>query len=75
MRFSFDAEEVRLEISDNGKGFKIPLNWIEFVRAGHYELAGASERVNALGGIFVVESQTPASTTLRAVIPWKEPSE
>src|SRR5574341_1720570 len=27
VRFSFDAEEVHLEISDNGKGFKVPPNW------------------------------------------------
>ncbi len=72
VRFSFDAEEARLEVSDNGKGFRVPPNWIEFVRQGHFGLAGAAERVNALGGIFVVESQPPDSTTVRAVIPWKE---
>jgi signal transduction histidine kinase len=35
-------------------------------------LAGAAERVNALGGILVAESQPPEATTIRAVIPWKE---
>ncbi len=72
IRFSFDAEEARLEVWDNGKGFRVPSSWIEFVREGHYGLAGAAERVNALGGMFVVESQPPTSTTVRAVIPWKE---
>ncbi len=72
IQFSFDAEEARLEVSDNGKGFKVPANWIEFVRHGHFGLAGAAERINALGGIFVVESQPPNSTTVRAVVPWKE---
>ena len=72
VRFTFDAEEARLEISDNGKGFKVPSNWIEFVRQGHFGLAGAAERINALGGTFVVESLPPASTTVQAVIPWKE---
>ena len=72
VHFSFDAEEARLEVSDNGKGFRVPPNWIEFVRHGHFGLAGAAERINALGGIFVVESQPPAATTVRAVIPWKE---
>ncbi len=72
IHFSFDAEEARLEVSDNGKGFRVPPNWIEFVRQGHFGLAGAAERINALGGIFVVESQPPAPTTVRAVIPWKE---
>ncbi|MGE5073272.1 MAG: PAS domain S-box protein, partial [Anaerolineae bacterium] len=72
VRFSFDAEEARLEVSDNGKGFRVPSTWIDFVREGHYGLAGAAERVNALGGIFTVESQPPEATTVRAVIPWKE---
>ncbi len=72
IRFSFDAEEARLEVTDNGKGFRVPPNWIEFVRQGHFGLAGAAERINALGGIFVVESQPPAFTTVRAVVPWKE---
>lgn len=72
VRFTFDAEEARLEVSDNGKGFRVPTTWIDFVREGHYGLAGAAERINALGGLFIVESQPPSSTTVRAVIPWKE---
>lgn len=72
VRFSFDAEEARLEVSDNGKGFEVPSNWIEFVRQGHYGLAGAAERVSALGGTLKVESQPGNSTTVRVVIPWKE---
>jgi signal transduction histidine kinase len=72
VRFAFDAEEVRLEISDNGKGFEVPPNWMGFVRGGHYGLAGASERVDSLGGVLTVESQPGNSTTLRVTIPWKE---
>ena len=72
VRFSFDAEEARLEISDNGKGFEVPHNWIEFVRQGHYGLAGASERVSTLGGTLKVESRPGNSTIVRVVIPWKE---
>jgi signal transduction histidine kinase len=47
IRFSFDAEEAHLEISDNGKGFEVPANWIDFVRQEHFGLAGAAERVSA----------------------------
>ncbi|HET9589170.1 MAG TPA: PAS domain S-box protein [Anaerolineales bacterium] len=75
VRFSFDAEEARLEISDNGKGFEVPSNWIEFVRQGHYGLAGAAERVQTLGGTFQVESQPGESTVVRAIIPWKDSME
>lgn len=76
VRFAFDAEEASLEIRDNGRGFKVPENWIELVRAGHYGLAGAAERVNALSGSFRVESEPGKSTLIRAVIPWqKNPTE
>jgi PAS domain S-box-containing protein len=72
VRFSFDAEEAHLEITDNGKGFEVPPNWIEFVRQGHYGLAGAAERANTLGGTFRVESKPGNSTTIRVTIPWKD---
>jgi len=72
VQFSFDVEQAYLEISDNGKGFEVPHNWIEFVRKGHYGLAGAVERVNALGGFLKVESQPGNSTTIHAMIPWTE---
>jgi PAS domain S-box-containing protein len=69
--FSFDAEEVRLEIADNGKGFDVPSNWIEFVRKGHYGLAGAVERANSMGGFLQVRSEPGKMTTVIATIPWK----
>jgi PAS domain S-box-containing protein len=72
VRFSFDAEEAHLEIKDNGKGFEVPSNWIEFVRQGHYGLAGAAERANTLGGTFKVQSKPGNSTTIRVTIPWRD---
>jgi signal transduction histidine kinase len=72
VRFSFDAEEAHLEITDNGKGFEVPVNWIDFVRRGHYGLAGAAERANALGGALRVQSKPGHSTTIQVIIPWKE---
>jgi PAS domain S-box-containing protein len=75
VRFSFDAEEAHLEILDNGKGFNVPSNWIDFVRQGHYGLAGAAERANALGGVFRVQSKPGHSTTIQVTIPWKESGE
>lgn len=72
VRFSFDAEEANLEIRDNGRGFDVPSNWIDFVRQGHYGLAGAAERANALGGTLKVQSKLGHSTTIRVTIPWRE---
>ncbi len=72
VRFSFDAEEARIEIADNGKGFRVPSNWMAEVRMGHYGLAGMAERVSAAGGVLALESAPNASTTVRAVIPCLE---
>jgi PAS domain S-box-containing protein len=72
VRFSFDAEEAHLEITDNGRGFEVPSNWIDFVRQGHYGLAGAAERANTLGGVFKVKSTPGNSTTIQVTIPWKD---
>ncbi len=74
VRFVFDAEEATLEIRDNGRGFTVPPSWIELVREGHYGLAGAAERVNALSGQFTVQSEPGKSTLIRAVIPWQKAS-
>ncbi|HEX8992852.1 MAG TPA: PAS domain S-box protein [Anaerolineales bacterium] len=68
VRFSFDAEEARLEVCDNGRGFSVPDNWMTLVRSGHYGLAGMAERVQAAGGVLTLESSAGA-TTLRAVVP------
>ena len=57
-------ESASLQIDDNGKGFRVPERWIEFVRDGHYGLAGTSERVSALGGEFLISSSPGAGTTL-----------
>jgi PAS domain S-box-containing protein len=72
IRFSFDAEEAHLEISDNGKGFEVPANWIDFVRQEHFGLAGAAERVSALGGVLNVESRSGKSTAVKVTIPWND---
>ena len=69
VRFTFDAEEARIEIADNGKGFTVPPSWMSLVRKGHYELAGMAERVGAVGGVLTIESSPDSSTTVRAVLP------
>jgi len=69
IRFQFDAEEAKLEIRDNGKGFEVPVNWIDLVRQEHYGLAGAAERISAIGGTLTVESQPGHLTVVCASIP------
>jgi PAS domain S-box-containing protein len=68
VRFEFDAEEARLRVSDNGKGFRVPDNWISMVHDGHYGLAGMVERVTAAGGTLDIQSAAGSSTTVLVVI-------
>ena len=69
VRFKLDAEEARLEIEDNGRGFVAPVRWITFVRQGHYGLAGIAEKVASLNGTFELISQPGSGTQVRVVIP------
>jgi PAS domain S-box-containing protein len=70
VRLSFDAEAAHLKISDNGKGFAVPEDWVGLVRAGHYGLAGMAERVSTAGGVFTIESTPGSSTTVRVSMPF-----
>lgn len=58
-----DADELLLEIGDDGCGFD-PANGV-----GGYGLAGMRERVQGLGGSFVLESAAGAGTRLRIRLP------
>lgn len=66
---ALDGDSVTMEISDNGKGFTVPDQWISLVRAGHYGLAGTVDRVNSLGGEFDVESAPGEGTRVFVQIP------
>lgn len=67
--FHFDAEDIRVEIQDDGCGFEVPAQWIDFARDGHLGLAGAAERASAAGGRLEVRSRPAEGTTLRVVVP------
>lgn len=69
VRFEYDAEEAVLEVEDDGRGFEIPKRWISMVRDGHFGLAGAFERANALGGAMEVRSQPGNGTCIRVTVP------
>jgi signal transduction histidine kinase len=70
--FSFDEEQISLEIQDNGRGFRVPRRWIELVREGHFGLVGANERARAVGGKFTIKSEPGNGTIVRVVVPRSE---
>jgi PAS domain S-box-containing protein len=57
-----------LEVRDDGRGMA-PERPDEALRAGHIGLASARERVEALGGVFQVESDPGVGTRVRIVLP------
>jgi len=74
VRFSFDAESVSLEIRDNGRGFEVPERWVDLVRKGHYGLAGAAERAEAIDGRLEVESEPGRGACIRLLAPLPPPA-
>jgi signal transduction histidine kinase len=64
-----DADRVTLEVRDDGQGFPHPPNLGTLIRAGHFGLAGAQERLGALGGTLQIEFERGRGTTLRASVP------
>lgn len=72
IRFKLEPHQVRLEIQDNGRGFETPSRWVELVRGGHFGLAGAAERAEAVGGRLEVLSKPGDGTLIRVVAPRNE---
>ena len=64
-RLSFEASEVRLEVSDNGRGFD-PAS-----AEGGFGLIGMKERVARLGGRLRIESSPGRGTTIAVTMPGK----
>jgi signal transduction histidine kinase len=65
---SLKDHQVRLAICDNGVGFTPPAEWLELARQGHLGLVGMRERVEAIGGMFEMNSKEGRGTTLRVTV-------
>jgi PAS domain S-box-containing protein len=64
-----EGQLVRLEIQDNGKGFDIPDQWLDFAQAGHLGILGMQERAEAMGGQLDLQSTGGKGTRMMATIP------
>jgi PAS domain S-box-containing protein len=69
--FSWDEDQVTLQVGDNGKGFEVPTRWIGLVRQGHLGLVGAAERAELIGGRFQVTSNPGEGTQIKVTLPRK----
>jgi PAS domain S-box-containing protein len=65
------GDEVRVTISDNGKGFELPQQLSDFAGQGKLGLTGMAERVRLIGGELEVSSQEGKGTTIVVKVPTK----
>jgi len=63
--------EIRVTISDNGRGFKLPRQISEFAGHGKLGLTGMAERVQLIGGKLEVSSHEGQGTTIDVKVPTK----
>lgn len=66
VKVTFEAERLQIEVSDRGPGFDTTLPLHKRERLG---LAGMRERVESLGGSFLIESRRQEGTKITAVLP------
>jgi two-component system sensor histidine kinase DegS len=74
VRLSFARDEVRLDVTDDGRGFTVPTDG-DLAARRHLGLIGVRERAQLLGGTVDVRSAPGRGTTLSARIPVVEDQE
>ena len=62
IKVEFEGDKVRITVSDNGKGFKIPERMVDYARDGKLGLAGMQERAQLIGGTLKVSSREGEGT-------------
>ncbi|RPJ38456.1 MAG: hypothetical protein EHM21_16835, partial [Chloroflexi bacterium] len=67
-----EDQEVWLEIKDDGVGFEVPSDWGAHARSGHLGLVGMRERILAMGGEILIDSQPGQGTRVQVKIRRKE---
>jgi two-component system sensor histidine kinase DegS len=65
------GDEIRVAISDNGRGFKLPRQLSEFAGQGKLGLTGMAERARLIGGELEVGSQIGKGTKIIVRAPIK----
>jgi PAS domain S-box-containing protein len=68
VRLHHDAEWLRLEIEDDGRGFSRPYHRVDFAREGHLGVVGMAERADAIRGKLEVASQPGKGTCIRVIV-------
>ena len=67
----FDDALVKLNISDDGKGFGVPQRVVDMAGLGKLGLTGMYERAKLLGGNLLLTSNRGKGTTVTVEVPLK----
>jgi signal transduction histidine kinase len=60
---------LRLEISDDGRGFNVPTRMNDLAEQGHFGLIGLVERVDQANGELEFKSESGSGTTITVMMP------
>jgi PAS domain S-box-containing protein len=64
-----EDRQTVMEIHDDGRGFSLTDNLVDYSVRGHYGLVGMKERAEAIGGTFEIASIPEKGTTIRVIVP------
>ena len=67
--FRCQPDHALLEIRDNGKGFTLSNQLVDYTVKGHFGLVGMKERAEAVGGTLQVLSKQGEGTIIRVSVP------
>lgn len=70
----FEDGNVRMTISDNGKGFELPERIGDFTSTGRLGVLGMRERARLLGGTFEIQSEPGQGTKIVVELPQRTAS-
>lgn len=62
----FAPSEVRLTVSDDGSGFRLPSDLSSLARSGHFGLMGMQERAQLVGAQLTLETDVDQGTSITA---------
>ena len=68
MLLNFDTRNVRLSVSDDGRGFDADKQ----VADGHFGLIGMRERAEQIGGVLTIHSAIERGTQIAIDVPLNE---
>ncbi|MGZ9164706.1 MAG: histidine kinase [Anaerolineales bacterium] len=65
LKIAFETAEIKMEVNDNGAGFRVPKSPTEFAPSGHFGLLGVHERADLISARLKIESVLGKGTSLK----------